>query len=177
MENSKTNIKAYIQAAISFLLILCTFLPYSDSGESLCYMLGMQFKIPLIGFLFIVYFMLHVLNIFLQSRKYYNVLPIVLGVIGLIALVIIDILLDTEGFPTAFALILILLFAQLLTSFYMIRTEAHTHATHDLPTELPVNNIDPNNALDGVSFNNSENATHVEENSETPQTEKSQEEY
>lgn len=131
MEIPKQKAIAYAQAAISFLLILCTFLPYlvakdGDGSVPLSF-IGSNFiqdyidtKFKLLGYLFVAYMMAHAANIFVQAHRSNRGLSAILAIIGFIALIVIHVLLDDTTFfedgkyGIGFYLIIILLFALLI---------------------------------------------------------------
>lgn len=102
METPK-KIAAYIQAGISILFILCTFLPFitiedlNNQSYSLSYWGSLlpfseyETKYQLCGYIFIIYFMLHVLNVFVQAHRCQRAFSCLLSIIGLTLLIVIHI--------------------------------------------------------------------------------------
>lgn len=102
MKTSTKQIAAYIQAGISILLILCTFLPfitieYNDCSYSLSYLSSyLTFseygaKYQACGYIFIIYFMLHVLNVFIQAHGSQRAFSCLLSIIGFTLLIVIHV--------------------------------------------------------------------------------------
>lgn len=102
METPK-KIAAYIQAGISILFILCTFLPFitiedlNNQSYSLSYWGSLlpfseyETKYQLCGYIFIIYFMLHVLNVFVQAHRCQRGFSCLLSIIGFTLLIVIHI--------------------------------------------------------------------------------------
>lgn len=102
METPK-KIAAYIQAGISILLILCTFLPFitiedfDNQSYSLSYWGSLlpfsefETKYQLCGYIFIIYFMLHVLNVFVQAHRSQRAFSCLLSIIGFTLLIVIHV--------------------------------------------------------------------------------------
>lgn len=100
METTKKNISAYVQAAISLLLILCTFLPFFtvkgyDNSSSLSYACSIltfddtiETKYKVCGYVFVIYFMLIVLNVFIQALASCRALSCLLSMIGFTLLIV-----------------------------------------------------------------------------------------
>ena len=105
MENIKRNLFGFLQAAISFLIILCAFFPYVDD-----FIQGSDLKIPAItsftffftqetytgdkethiGAFFVAFIMLQVLNIFVQTKKNIGLSAIVTSLFGLIPIILLN---------------------------------------------------------------------------------------
>ncbi len=140
MEISKEKVAAYVQAIISILIILCTFLPFISAKEedysmsiSLCLSLltldGAEDKYKIYGYLFIVYFMLHVVNIIIQAHKSCRLFSAFMSAGGIIAFIVLHTYLDDEKafevfeYSVGFYFVIILLVANLiLPSLIMLST-------------------------------------------------------
>lgn len=117
METPK-KIAAYIQAGISILLILCTFLPFItiEDFDNQSYSLSFwgsllpfsefETKYQLCGYIFIIYFMLHVLNVFVQAHRSQRAFSCLLSIIGFTLLIVIHIVVSkihlSDLFPEEF---------------------------------------------------------------------------
>ena len=104
--NFKRNIFGYLQAAISFLIILCTFFPYIENfltTKSGCktsaiasftafFTSGMYTidKGMFIGILFVVFILSQVINIFVQVKKNIGLVAIVTSLFGLIPIILLN---------------------------------------------------------------------------------------
>ena len=117
METPK-KIAAYIQAGISILVILCTFLPFitiedlNNQSFSLSFWGSLlpfsefETKYQLCGYIFIIYFMLHVLNVFVQAHRSQRAFSCLLSIIGFTLLIVIHIVVSkihlSDLFPEEF---------------------------------------------------------------------------
>ena len=130
MGTSKNTIAAYIQAAISLLLIMCTFIPFLKVDENINLSISFlctstiideaESKYKICGYAFIIYFMLHTLNIFYQAHGNHKSFSSLLSILGFGGMIVIHTLLDdykafkVVDYSIGFYLILILLFALLI---------------------------------------------------------------
>ncbi len=129
METTKKNISAYVQAGITLLLILCTFLPFFTAkgngfSISLSHMYSIltfgnvETKYKLYGYLFVMYFMLLVLNVFIQALKSCRLLSCLLSMMGIALLGVTHLSLskiyDKTHYGVGFYIIIILLVALVL---------------------------------------------------------------
>lgn len=149
MERSNKNTAAaYIQAGISLLFILFTFLPFiSFEGEDKEFSLSLFFSSLIAGtnedidielkvcaYFFIVYFMLQAINLFIQAHGSNRLFSGFLSIIGGVSLIVAHLILDEKlngdffDYSVAFYLIIVLLIAQLvlptLATLYTINTAA-----------------------------------------------------
>lgn len=147
MERSNKNTAAaYIQAGISLLFILFTFLPFisfegSDKGISLSLFFSsvitetnVDIEIEISAYFFIIYFMLQAINLFIQAHGSNRLFSGFLSIIGGVSLIVAHLILDEKlngdffDYSVAFYLIIVLLIAQLvlptLATLYTINTAA-----------------------------------------------------
>lgn len=147
METSNKNTAAaYIQAGISLLFILFTFLPFisfegEDKDLSLSFLFstiitgsGVDIELEICAYFFIVYFMLQAINLFIQAHGSNRLFSGFLSIIGGVSLIVAHLVLDDKinedffEYSVAFYLIIVLLIAQLvlptLATLYTINTAA-----------------------------------------------------
>lgn len=113
METPK-KIAAYIQAGISILVILCTFLPFitiedlNNQSFSLSFWGSLlpfsefETKYQLCGYIFIIYFMLHVLNVFVQAHRSQRAFSCLLSIIGFTLLIVTHVVVSKIHFSDLF---------------------------------------------------------------------------
>ena len=105
MGHTKNNNYGYVQAVISFLIILCTFFPYVED-----FIIGSEYKLPAItsftwfftqetytgdkethiGAFFVAFIMLQILNIFVQTKKNIGLVTIATSLFGIIPIVLLN---------------------------------------------------------------------------------------
>lgn len=147
MERSNKNTAAaYIQAGISLLFILFTFLPFIsfegvDKWTSLSLFFSsvitetdVDIELEISAYFFIIYFMLQAINLFIQAHGSNRLFSGFLSIIGGVSLIVAHLILDEKlngdffDYSVAFYLIIVLLIAQLvlptLATLYTINTAA-----------------------------------------------------
>lgn len=158
MNTSRKNNAAYTQAIISILLLLCTFLPYKsvNNGEysislAVCFatLEGIDFKSKIIGFLYTIYFMFHVVNIIVQMHGSNRIFSAILSFIGFIGLAILHLFLpDYFDYSIAFYLIIFLMIAQVAIPALILMPENMPATTNPevMHQGMPVDSqLQPNN--------------------------------
>ena len=140
MEISSKSVAAYTQAIISFLLILCTFLPYitikgTDYSVSLSYIASnltvgdeIETKYKVFAYMFIIYFMLLVLNVFIQAIRSCRIFSCLLSLIGGTFIIVAHVFLDKMDervfdhahYGAGFYLIIVLLIALLFIPSFIV---------------------------------------------------------
>lgn len=107
MESKKSNRLGYVQAIISILIILCTFIPFIEdlvSGNDensvsavasfSSFFIGESEvtgeKETHIGAFFLVFIMLHLINIFVQTKKNIGLLAIAVSLFGIIPILLLN---------------------------------------------------------------------------------------
>ena len=140
METSTKSIAAYTQAIISLLLILCTFLPYIkniDYSVSLSFVAStltflesdeIETKYKVFAYMFIIYFMLLVLNVFIQAIRSCRIFSCLLSLIGGTFVIVSHVFLDNQdnnifehaNYGAGFYLIIVLLIALLFIPSFIV---------------------------------------------------------
>lgn len=156
MKTQKLNTAAYIQAGISILLILCTFLPYfsPDHGEgsvslsligSALIQDDAESKYKIFGYLFVIYMMAHTFNIFVQAHRSTPLLSSLLSLAGMGAMLMFHLYLDgKEAFREAhygigFYFMAILQLAMLIAPILVTSLQDNTHKEDYMPSETTDN--------------------------------------
>lgn len=158
MEFTKNNKAGYTQVIISFLIIFCTFLPFIEVTYGNDYYhfekttsAMLEFttflvadKKTYIGYLFVLFFMLQLANIFVQSHKGNRFISLVAGVVGGISLILLhNQVKETENnlgnklnYQWGFYLLLILIAAQIVHKLITNQELSEETATNEDVNEL-----------------------------------------